>query len=60
MLLGGSLGYASRGYRPSKTSSFEDEASAKQKDTNVYIDNRIFEDKRQMQKLYQSSLDMEV
>ena len=60
MLLGGSLGYASRGYRPSKTSSFEDEAKVKDKDTNIYIDNRIFEDKRQMQKLYQSSLNMEV
>lgn len=60
MLLGAGLGYASRGYRPSQTSSFEDEASAKQQDTNIYIDNRLFEDKRQMQKLYQSSLDMEV
>ena len=60
MLLGGSLGGASRGYRPSKTSSFEDEAKVKDKDTNIYIDNRIFEDKRQMQKLYQSSLNMEV
>ena len=58
--LGGSLGVASQGYRPSKTTSFEDEATVKDKDTNIYIDNRIFEDKRQMQKLYQSSLNMEV